>query len=126
MDLFKDIITSINTKSKNVLDDHPDDIKDYVPYIVNNNYSYYKDTIFLAQEMNLHAELPLKMQYDFLYTFIPSGRRFAKWKKSKKYDVDFIKEAYNVNDRRALEILNILTEEQLNIVRQRIYKGERL
>ena len=45
-----------------------DDIaeKQYNSYIINKGLSYFIDTIFPANEMNLNSHIPNRMEYDFL------------------------------------------------------------
>ena len=39
--------------------------KAYAPFLVNRSLSYYQDTVMFANEMNRHAQLDNRLQYDF-------------------------------------------------------------
>ena len=125
MDLFKDIISSLNTKPGHIFDKDPESIKDYVPYIVNMSYYFGNDTLLYANEMNIRGDMDKKMQYDFYYYGIPKGRRYNKFLKPKVINnIDMITEYYQCSNKKAKEYIDVLTDEQIEIIRGRMYKGE--
>ena len=51
-------------------------------------------------------------------------KRFSKWiKKEEEKDIEVVKEALNISNRRANELLDILTDEDMEILRSRVFKG---
>ena len=104
-----DFIMSINNgKVNNELD-----VKDYSPFLANRQYSYFKDTVLLANEMNQHSDLDHNQQYLFYINTIRPRKRFTKWAKPDHHqDVKNIIEYFDVNHERANEIASILSSEQ--------------
>jgi len=81
----------------------------YIPFIINRAFSYYLDTVLIANEMNIYATLDPKLQYDFYFFLIRKSKRFSKWHKRNNLDeIKAISEKYKCNWRRAKEIFNIL------------------
>jgi hypothetical protein len=87
----------------------------YVSFIVNRGLSFESDTILIANEMNLHAHLPVKMQYDFLRHVVRPRKRWSKWTKKTddSADVEMIKKLWKYTSEKARDALRILTEAQL-------------
>ena len=98
--------------------------KDYIPWIINKTFSYFSDTIWYANEMNKHADLSNRMQYDYFLHSINKGNRFAEqFKKTTSDDVQLIAKYFNYNIKRAEETLRILTVEQLQEIKDKIRIG---
>lgn len=86
----------------------------YSSYIVTKAFSYFPDTIFLANEMNLYPGISPEMHYDFLFYTIPKKKRFSKWFKLEKHDqATFLSEWFNVRYDKAVEIMKTLGEEHV-------------
>jgi hypothetical protein len=63
--------------------------------------------------MNEKWMLDKKMQYDFLYGSVRRRRRFDKWMKREEDDmIPLVMEIYKVNQRRAIEYLGLMNEDQ--------------
>ncbi len=124
-DLFKEVIPSILQTKKDVMQTELDE-KEYVPFIVNRALSYHRDTCLIANEVNKYPGLDSKMAYSFLLNMVkPYKRPFVKWSKGVKPDDLFvIKEYYGYSDSKAYEVLSILTDDQIEELRKRIYKGD--
>jgi hypothetical protein len=122
MDLFKDILPSILSTKKHILEDE----KDYAPYMVNKSLSYHHDCLLYANEMNMYHHLDRKMQYDFLLNSIRAKKRgFSKWHKPiKEDDLESVKMYFGYSDTKAREALRVMTEEQIEMVRKRTKIGE--
>jgi hypothetical protein len=98
--------------------------KEYVPHQTNRFFSYFSDTIMLANMMNSAYSLPNKMQHDFYYHEVRKRKRWTKWFKAEtSADLELIKEYYKYNDQKAREALSILSEDQLNDIRKKLNKG---
>jgi hypothetical protein len=122
-----DFLKAINQSKEDLIrsSDSPEVAeRDYKPFIVNKGLSYFVDTILYANEMNSRAFLSNKLQNDYFLNSIRSGKRFSKWhKKEENQEIDCVKEYYQVSDKRAQEILKILSPEQLSLIKIRIIKG---
>lgn len=120
-----DFINSINsTKEDLMVDDQA--IKDYNPFIVNKGLSYFADTIYDSQMMNLNSHLPKDMQYKYLINSVRPRKRYSKWfKRDDKLDADLtaIRQYYGYDISKAKTALSILSEEQLNIIKQKLETG---
>ena len=119
-----DFLNSINETKVDLFTD-PQAEKDYSSFMINRGLSYFPDTVFYANEMNQHAELPKKMQFDFLMNSIPKRKRFSKWhkKEASTEQLIAIMACYKYNEERALEVLSILSNEQIKIIEEKMNKG---
>lgn len=122
---FFDFLNSINDTKVDLLRKDPLSEKDYVPFMVNRGLSYFGDTVMYANEMNQHASIPKKWQYEFYLHGIKKKKRFSKWHKKdpSAEDVKLIMTEYNYSAKRAQEALSILTQEQLKELRIRYDSG---
>lgn len=118
-----DIVKSITTTKEVIITEENE--KDYNPWMVNKALSYYEDCIAFAQLMNENYNLDKKLQYDFLLNIVTKRKRpFAKWEKAdKESDLDAISEYYNVSPKKAREILDVIGDEKVVIIRQKLEKG---
>lgn len=101
-DLFKDYVPAISHTKKNLMDSE-DELweKSYQPYLVNKTFSYYLDTVLYSNEMNLHADVDNKLQFDYLLNSIRPRKRFSPWnKKEIDSDIEVIKEYYGYSNRK--------------------------
>lgn len=120
-DYFKAVSS---TKEQMIVDDQSEAA--YSPFIVNRSLSYFADTLFHANQLNMLPGLDKKLQYDYYMTGIRARKRFTKWAKgSKSEDLDAIKQYYKYTDKRAIEAMSLLTQEQIDWIKQRLQKGGR-
>ena len=113
-----DIINSINLNKKNLYETGDITDKDYLPFIVNKSLSYFNDTLFHANEMNINYHLPKNMQYEYLLFQVRPRKRFSKWlKKTEDKDIEYISKYYNISNKRAKEYKSLLTKSQLQKIR---------
>ena len=123
MDL-KDWLNSINQTKKNLLDEDPTLEKEYPPYIVNRCFSGHLDCIMFANEMNIHNNIPKKMQYDFYLNGLRKKKRFSPWLRQDKIkDLDCVKRYYGYSNEKAKQALRILTKEQLAFIKSKLDIG---
>ena len=117
-----DVITDISLKKARLITGENE--KEYNPFLTNRGFSYFPDTIFHAQEMNMLHHLDKKLQYDYLFNSIRKSKRFSKWsKKDNNKDIDVIIEYFGYSRRRAEEALTILSKEQINSIKKKLEKG---
>lgn len=114
MDVF-DFLKSINTTKENLVVDEKTE-KLYIPYIINRSLSYHKDTIFHANLMNRHSSLDKKIQYDYYRMRLTKGKRYSKWHKNDENTLNAIKFVYKCSTKKAIEIISLLSKEQLKII----------
>lgn len=121
-----DFITAISFSKDNLFTD-PQSTKDYNSFMVNRGLSQYPDTILYANEMNKFYNLDSDIQFKYLLNTIPKKKRFGKWAKKDKDPKSFllVKEYYKYSDEKARQALDILTDDQLAIIENKLYKGGR-
>jgi hypothetical protein len=120
-----DYLNSINDTKKDIM---IDDIaeKGYAPFMVNRGLSYFNDTVLFANEMNRYHHLDHRLQYSFLINIIRKRKRFSKWSKPEIVsDVEVVKEYYGYSNEKARQALTLLTSEQINELKKKVYKGGR-
>tara|TARA_B100001939_G_C16887559_1_gene593799 strand:+ start:217 stop:609 length:393 start_codon:yes stop_codon:yes gene_type:complete len=119
-----DWLNSINQFKKNLMDEDPSVEKSYPQVIINKALSAHTDAVLFANEMNKNWDLPKKMQYDFYINSLRPRRRFSPWTKKKSLEyLDLVKEYYNCSYTKALEIIRILSIEQLEEIKGLLFKG---
>ena len=120
-----EFINSISYKKNNLLKEQYSE-KDYPSFLVNKGLSLYADTIIYANEINRRPWIDNKLAYDFYLNSIRPRKRYSKWfKKTKDEDLELLKEYYKCSESKALEYLNVLSETQLEKLRERLIKGKK-
>jgi len=115
---------TINDTKHNLMDEDPEVEKDYIPFLVNRSLGYFMDTIMYANEMNRFNSLDYKLQYDFLLNIIRPRKRYSKWlKKSKDDNIDLIKKFYGYSYTKAKDVVDILSEDQIEHIRSKLDIG---
>jgi len=124
-DLFKDYLPAINHTKKNLMNtDDPMWEKKYPAFMVNKVLSGFQDTVILANEMNRNHFLDRDMQFQFLLNSIRQKKRFTPFLRASKIkDIECVKEYYGYSNEKAKSALDILTKEQLKLIKERLYKG---
>lgn len=121
---LKDFLNTINNSKENVIDSDQKVEKLYPPFVVNRCFSYFPDTIFIVNQINCLGNADKKLQYDYLLYSIRPRKRFAPWqKKIDDQDVDLVKQAYGVSEKKALEIMDLLDSEKLEKIRNSQFTG---
>ena len=126
---LSDYLNAINWSKENLLDS--DDLtwyKKYPPYIINRCLSQHIDTIIMANDMNQRHGLDKKLQFHFLINSIRKRKRFGgKWTSTNRSkNLDLIKEYYGYSNAKARVALDILTKEQIDLIKESLNKGGRI
>ena len=122
---LKDYLNSINFTKKDLMkSDDKDWVKKYPAFIVNKILSGFQDTIMLVNEVNRNHFLDKDKQYWFQLNSIRSKKRFSPFlRASKLKDIDLVKEYYGYSNEKAKTVLDILTKDQLKLIKEKLYKG---
>ena len=122
---LKDYLNSINFTKKDLMKSEDKDwVKKYPAFIVNKILSGFQDTIMFVNEVNRNHFLDKDMQYSFLLNSIRSKKRFSPFlRASKLKDIDLVKEYYGYSNEKAKTVLDILTKDQLKLIKEKLYKG---
>ena len=118
-----DYLKAINETKKDIM---VDDIaeKEYNPFIINRGLSFFRDTILYANEMNRYHHLDHRLQFDFFINIIKRKKRWSKWIKPQEVaNLELIKEYYGYSNEKAKSALSLMSNEQIEELKQRIYKG---
>lgn len=113
-------VNDITFGKKYIYDETNDGI--YNQTIVNLALSQYRDTVLIANQMNINTSyITNKQHFDFCYYLIPKYKRFASWyKKEKTESYDYtsaISRKYNISNKKALEYAKLLSDEELEEVK---------
>jgi hypothetical protein len=118
-----DYLNSINYSKQDLMVDD-DTEKAYNAFLVNRGLSYFQDTVLLANEMNKNHHIDHRLQYDFLRTAIRKRKRFSKWaKKDQVADVEVVKEFYGYSDAKAESVMDLLSSDQIDLMKAKLSKG---
>jgi len=74
--------------------------------------------------MNLHNHLDSKLQFDFFLNTVRTRKRYTPWMKaSKTKNLECVKEYFGYNNEKARSALNILNDEQIAYIKEKLNKG---
>lgn len=122
---LSDYLNAINVNKEPLLDESETYTKQsYPPFVVTRCLSYFPDTLFAANEVNIRPHMDSKMHFDFLRGAVRPRKRFSKWLKREEDErVKALVEYYGFSSRKAREALTVLTEEQISEIVAATSKG---
>ena len=121
---LKDWLNSINFNKENLIEEDSTLIKEYPPFIVNKCLSGHLDCVLFANEMNKYHFLDKDMQYNFYLNILRKKKRFSPWlRKEKVSDLEYVKQYYGYSNEKASQVLKILSDEQIEFIKQRLDTG---
>ena len=113
-------LDSVNFNKENLLEDNPEKIKKYLPYIMNRCLAGHLDTVLFANEMNKNHFLDKDMQYHFFLYTLRKRKRFSPWlKKEQIENLDLVKKHYGYSNEKARIAVNLLTKTQIEHIRNK-------
>lgn len=95
-------------------------------FLTNRNFSLFPDTILQANEMNINSHLDNKLQYDYFFNSVQKKNRFKQWPKKAKVNnenIQLICHIYKYNVQKAKQVLSVLTEQQIEMIKRKQEKG---
>ena len=122
---LKEYLNAINFTKKDLMDSD-DELwkKKYPAFIVNKLLSAFSDTIMLVNEMNRNHFIDKDMQFQFLLNSIRTKKRYSPFlRASKLKEIECVKEYYGYSNDKAKSALDILTKDQLKIIKEKLFKG---
>lgn len=82
------------------------------------------DCVLRVNEINRRPWLANKLQHDYLINIIPKRKRYLKWTKGEKDEyIQIIQETYQYNYKKAIDVLDCLTLDQLEILKKELETG---
>jgi hypothetical protein len=120
-----DYLNAINYTKEPLLDTEDESVeKGYTPFVLNRCLSYFIDTVLYANEMNRRPETDKKMQFDYLQKSIRKNKRYSKWLKQESVEnLDLIKQFYGYSDAKAKEVMDIISDEDIEFMRKKLSTG---
>ena len=122
---LKDYLNAINFTKKDLMDSD-DELwkKKYPAFIVNKLLSAFSDTIMLVNEMNRNHFIDKDMQFQFLLNSIRTKKRYSPFlRASKLKEIECVKEYYGYSNDKAKSALDILTKDEIKLIKEKLYKG---
>ena len=122
---LKEYLKSINETKDNLMDgEDPVWEKKYPPFIVNKCLAPFNDTVMLVNEINQRHHVDSKLQDDSLLNSLRSKKRYASWMKANKSkNLEYVKEYYNYSNEKAQSALDILNDDQIATIKEKLNKG---
>ena len=122
---LSEYLNAINYTKETLLDTEDESVeKEYTPFVTNRCLSYFIDTVLYVNEMNQCGHLDKKMQFDYLLNSIRKNKRYSKWlKRESEENLDLVKQFYGYSDSKAREILDIITEDDIVWMREKLNMG---
>ena len=122
---LSEYLTAINYTKEDLLNTEDESVeKEYPPFVINRCLSYFIDTVLYANEMNQRGYLDKKIQFDYLTKSIRKNKRYSKWlKRESEENLDVIKEFYGYSNTKAREVLDIIGDEEIELMRQQLSTG---
>ena len=122
---LKEYLNAINFSKKNVMDSEDKQwIKKYPAFIINKILSSFSDTIMLVNEMNRNHFLDKDMQFQFLLNSIRTKKRYSPFLRANKLkEIECVKEYYGYSNDKAKSALDILTKDEIKLIKDKLYKG---
>lgn len=101
-------VKSINKKTYDY------DLSGYNPFLTNRAFAAFIDTVIYAETMNQAHALSPALQYDFYYYAIRKGSRFSPIPKPEEpKHLNVVMEHYHYSKQKALEVINLLSEQDI-------------
>ena len=122
---LKEYLNAINFTKKDLMKSE-DELwqKKYHAFIVNKLLSAFSDTIMFVDEMNRNHFLDKDMQFQFLLNSIRTKKRYSPFlRASKLKEIECVKEYYGYSNDKAKAALDILTKDEIKIIKEKLYKG---
>ena len=122
---LKDYLNSINFTKKDLMKSE-DELwqKKYPAFIVNKLLSAFSDTVMFVNEMNRNHFLDKDMQFQFLLNSIRTKKRYSPFlRASKLKEIECVKEYYGYSNDKAKSALDILTKDEIKLIKEKLYKG---
>ena len=122
---LKEYLNAINFTKKDLMKSE-DKLwqKKYPAFIVNKLLSAFSDSIMLVNEMNRNHFIDKDMQFQFLLNSIRTKKRYSPFlRASKLKEIECVKEYYGYSNDKAKSALDILTNDQIKLIKEKLYKG---
>ena len=122
---LKEYLNAINFTKKDLMKSE-DELwqKKYPAFSVNKLLSAFSDTVMFVNEMNRNHFLDKDMQFQFLLNSIRTKKRYSPFLRANKLkEIESVKEYYGYRNDKAKSALDILTKDQIKLIKEKLFKG---
>jgi len=122
---LKEYLNAINFTKKDIMKSE-DELwrKKYPAFIVNKVLSAFSDTIMFVNEMNRNHFIDKDMQFQFLLNSIRTKKRYSPFLRANKLkEIECVKEYYGYSNDKAKSALDILSKDEIKLIKEKLYKG---
>ncbi len=125
---LSEYLNAINTTKEGMLDENEHYNKQSYPaFVVTRCMSYFPDTLFASNEMNIRPHIDPKLHFDFLRFAVRPRKRFSKWIKREQDDrVAALVAYYGFSSKKARDALGVLSVEAIEEIQKLIFVGGKL
>lgn len=97
-------------------------------FMLNRAMSNNFDTVFFADEASGFKNVDLYSQYLFYFYSTNKKKRYGKWEKKSEKDefLPIVMKIYSVSEKKALEYIEILSEDQLELLKESLVTGGKI
>lgn len=121
-----DYIEDLNFKKQDLSRNGEDGIAGYNPWLTNKHFGMFIDTVLYANEVNSMHRLDKQLQHDYYLHSVRPKKRWAKWAKPAEKDaVAAISEWYQINSKKAREVMRVLPKSDIEDIIRRMQADER-
>jgi hypothetical protein len=122
-----DYVSTINKKVGVYPDDNLEEFESvYEPYVVNMAFCRYPDTIEHVDFLVSNPNLTKRQHFDYLYYSVPKKNRYEKWNKvDDDIRLETISAVYNYSINKAREVVDLFSDEDLELLKTKLIKGGR-
>lgn len=119
-----DYLKAINETKEPLMDTPEWGKTSYPQFVVGRCLSYFPETLFAVNELNIRPQIDPKMHFDFLRGAVRKRKRFSKWLKRETDErVQALVEYYGFSLKKAREALVVLAPEQISEIVTAVFKG---
>ena len=119
-------VNAINYSKQDLFAEDPPSETQYPRYIIDLAMSQYPDTVLFANEANMLQYAPARAHFKFYLHLVERKKRYAKWGKIEQDSrIDAIIEYYNYSREKAMEVVDLFTEQQIQSLEQKLQHGGR-
>jgi|TARA_R110000851_G_scaffold114654_1_gene240093 hypothetical protein len=122
---LSEYLKAINHSKEPLLDTDDEFVeRDYAPFVINRCLSYFTDTLFMVNEMNACPSIDKKLHFDYLLNGIRKRKRYSKWLKNEECQkVNVVKEYFGYSERKAREVVTLLSDSDIEEMAKYLYRG---
>jgi NADH:ubiquinone oxidoreductase subunit len=119
-----DYLTAVSFSKEDLFKGNDRAEKEYKSFLVNRSLSYHADALHFANAMNEYSKIPNEWQFYFLLNTLTKKKRYSKWQKQKTSEnLEYIMQYYGYSISKAADVVDLFTDEQINIIKQKLEKG---